>query len=330
MSREEAARILEKGHLPGGGQNPRFMETHISWVLLSGDYALKIKKPVRFSFLDFSTLQLRKQQIEDELRLNRRLALDVYLDVLPVRRSSGGLFIAAEGAGEVVEYALLMKRLDTDRQMNVLLKQGKVTFAHMEQLAATLAAFHQQARTVHLPRLVEDLYERYADLKGNLPEVESRIGPKIAGHIEESIAFAARFLDAHRQRLLARQEAGWVVDGHGDLHSGNIFLLRQPVVFDCIEFDDSLRILDVLNELAFFCLDLDYYGRGDLKDHFMAAYLDRHPAIADEEDVRLFHYFKMYRANVRLKVNILSGKPGQDDQLKRYADLLLRYFDYLQ
>jgi hypothetical protein len=227
MNREEVVRILEKGYLLGSGQDPRLIETHISWVLLSGDYALKIKKPVRFSFLDFSTLELRKQQIEDELHLNRRLAPDVYLAVLPVRQiPDGSLRIAAEGEGEVVEYALQMKRLDTDRQMNGLLKQGKVTFEHMEQLAATLAAFHQEAEKVRLPRLVEDLYERYADLKSNLPEIETLLGESIAGRIKESIAFAARFLDTHRDRLLERQQAGWVVDGHGDLHSGNIFLLR--------------------------------------------------------------------------------------------------------
>jgi len=334
MSRDDIDRLLQSGDLPGAGRRGRLLETHISWVLLSGAFAFKIKKPVRFSFLDFSTLEKRRQFIEAEWRLNRRLAPDVYLAVLPVwRTAEGQLQIAEQGEGEVVDYALQMKRLDMDRQMDVLLEQGAVTFAHMEQLAGILADFHRRARTVHLPDLVGDLYRRYADLADNLAEISDWLGPDTAARIEASIGFAERFLEVHRDRLLQRHEEGWVVDGHGDLHSRNIFLLEtEPVVFDCIEFDESLRALDVLNELAFFCLDLDFHRRSDLKDHFMASYLARNPAIAGEEDVQLFHYFKMYRANVRLKVNILGAAPGQEGkraELKRYADLLLGYRDYL-
>ncbi len=313
------------------------IETHISWVILTDTFVYKFKKPVHFSFLDFSTLGKRKYYCERELELNSRLTEGVYLQVLPVRQTAQGLEIGGD-RGEIIDYTLQMKRLDTSRQMHELLENGVVTEHHMEQIARQLAVFHRETDVVDKPVEVEAHIAIFLDFRSEIDFIEQQMDAAAGRCLRESCDFVTDFLHRHSDRLRERGREGFVVDGHGDLHSKNIFLLDQPVIFDCIEFSDELRRLDVLNEIAFFCLDLNYYGREDLEKAFLNCYLKERPCVRTDEDRRLFQYFKLYRANVRLKVSAMSamGAENADErnrniaEMKEYFQLFRKYYEVLQ
>ncbi len=280
-------------------------ETHISWVLLGPHRAYKIKKPVRFDFLDFSTLAQRKYYCERELQLNRRLTEGVYQAVVPVRRSGGMVHLG--GVGEVVDYAVQMKRLDSAQRMDLRLEAGGVGARDMQQLARQLAAFHRSATPIRCPIPAARHAADFAAIGSVRPTLERLHGPEAGAALEGSTGRAAQFLEAQAGRLEERHAAGFVVDGHGDLHGRNIFLLDPPVIFDCIEFDEEKRQVDVLDELAFLCMDLEYHGQPQLEGALLRAYRAKYEVFQCPEDWQLFHYYKCYRANVRLKVNLLSA-----------------------
>jgi aminoglycoside phosphotransferase family enzyme len=204
----------------------------------------------------------------------------------------------------------------------------------MLQVARRLAAFHRTARRISGAEEADTLYADFADLNSVNGTVEQELGPAAAREVRSVIDFAEAFLNRRRRQLFRRHQNGWVIDGHGDLHSRNILLLEEPVIFDCIEFNDQLRTLDVLNEIAFFCMDLDYYGYSRLAAAFCADYLNRVPAMQTAADHDLFRYYRLYRANVRLKVNCLRLiQPDPDADLEKirqsvrdYYALFLRYY----
>ena len=305
------------------------IETHANWILLDAEHAFKIKKPVRYSFLDYSTLDLRRHYCQLELTLNRRFSEGIYLDVAPVVELDGRIgFGPSEGT--VLDYAVKMKRLPADRQMHRMLEAGQVTEDHIRAIARRLAAFHRQASAVYRPVNWEEMAKDFSDLTGHSGLLEQLFGRKAAEQVWGAAQRADTFLYRHRQLLQERNDAGFTVDGHGDLHSANIFLLDEPVFFDCIEFDEHLRQVDVLDELAFLSMDLDRFGRSDLADLLVNAYQKHHFCLPGEADKRLFYYYRAYRANVRLKVKALSIQqhpPGQEEleEMKKYLQLMVGY-----
>lgn len=305
----------------------KLITTHASWVLLTPNYAYKIKKPVQFSFLDYSSLDKRYQACNKELELNQRLTQNMYLEVVSIRRKAGRYALQTE-EGELIDYALKMKRMDTDRQMDELLQQGKVGFQEINAIAHQLADFHRKAEKKTEVVSLKTMKEQFNDLEVIKPLLEQHFSTETLELLEKSIQFSDSFLEQHMGRLLARQENGYVLDGHGDLHSRNIFLMDQgPVIFDCIEFNDDFRIMDILNELAFFCMDLDFFKEHQLAAHFLQSYLKHFSCIENREDWNIFHYFKLYRANVRLKVNALNAM--QADSREELSPLLKITGDYL-
>ncbi len=316
MTREEVQQWLTDPDFPEPARNVALVETHISWVILTDTRAYKIKKPVRFSFADFSTLQQRHFFCERELMLNRRLTQGMYLSVLPVFRN-GNRFSIGRGTGEIVDYALCMARQDNSRQMNLLLEKGEVTPQHMAQLAAMLAAFHRNAIRVGLPFDLEEKIRLFDDLRSVAGFLETHLGKAARERAEEGLAAAPDILRRVFPRIKERIRLGFRIDGHGDLHSKNIFLLQEPVIFDCIEFNDSFRQIDLLDEIAFFCMDLEHYGRADLSACFLESYLRHVPCMPAKEDEPVFLYFKWYRCNVRLKVNALRAAQAEDPALFR-------------
>jgi uncharacterized protein len=308
------------------------IETHISWVILAGPYAYKVKKPVRFDFLDFSTLAKRRYYCQRELALNQRLARQYYLEVLPVYQSAEGPTLAAPG--NIIDYAVQMKRMDGTRQMNRLLEQGQVTPGDMWRLAEVLASFHRRAEVI---RQAADIarYERdFADLECVAPYLVEKFGLQAAAVLRHSIAAAREFLQRHARHFQQRRQQGCAIDGHGDLHAQNIFLLEEgPVIFDCIEFNDHFRQVDVLDELAFLCMDLDYHGLRRLQAPFLQRYFRENPGVAGPEDGLIFIYYQWYRANVRLKVSVLCDEAelpgGQGGQVERYWRLYRKYGEEL-
>ena len=329
MTSEQIQQILFQQHFPGATAPARLVETHISWVILTPDFAFKIKKPVQFDFLDFSTLEKRRFYCAEELRLNRRLAPTMYLDVLPIGTENDQPMIGS-ASPPMVDYALQMRRMNEQRQMDLLLAKNQVTAVHQDALVRQLADFHQQAILDDPDAYRPGDYQKdFEDLYPAEKEALQWLGPEVTAHFSTWRKQIPAFLHAHASRLRARLEQGFWVDGHGDLHTRNIFLTETPVVFDCIEFNPHFRRLDVLNDLAFLCMDLEARDHSELAQHFMAAYRriwDVQPA---PEDELLFLFFKAYRANIRLKVQLLELRQQQNEELlalaRRYWLLLKDY-----
>ncbi|MEM6378008.1 MAG: hypothetical protein AAF705_07335 [Bacteroidota bacterium] len=303
------------------------ISTHGSWVLLTPEFAYKIKRPVQFSFLDYSTPAKREAACREEMRLNRRLAKELYLDVVGVYEDHERYTLEACG-GHLIDYALKMKRMDPNRQMDILLQNDQVSTQQVLSIADCLAPFHQKAERRYDVVNLDTLKDQFNDIAVIIPFLEQHFPKETSKIIQYSIMLSDQFLDAHIDRLQERQAKGWVIDGHGDLHSRNIFLMDRPIIFDCIEFNEAFRLMDLLSEIAFFCMDLHFFGRQDLAAHFLQRYLHLIPCIEHIEDWNIFHYFKLYRANVRLKVNGLNAMQAQDeDELSAILPLVQSYLN---
>ena len=332
MNEIQIWKIIEDKAFPDLPEKAELIETHISWVILTTNFAFKIKKPMHYTFLDFSTIEKRKYYCEKEVELNRRLTDGMYLGVVPVFES-GGKIIIENGTGNVIGFAVKMTRMDNSRQMNLLLEKGKVTARHMDQLAEQLADFHVHAETVKTAPDMAVMQTDFADILNVKEFLGQEIGEMASRKIKAAVELSAQFLQTYAYRFEERHRQGFMIDGHGDLHSKNILLLQPPVIFDCIEFSSHFRRGDVLNELAFFCMDLDAYGQGHLEKVFLEKYLPRNACLLNEADENIFQYFKLYRANVRLKVNALKAKQSNEKQefeirmalVKKYLDLMEKY-----
>lgn len=330
MTAEQIRSIVRTGALPGPSASVELVETHISWVLLTPTYAFKIKKPVTLGFLDFGTLDKRLFYCTEELRLNRRLAPEMYLGILPVVEIYGLPEIRTNGE-PVIDYAVQMLRMDNQRQMDRLLQQNKVTGAHMAQLAQVLAAFHRKNILSAAPGYhPASHWADFAELYRYREEIEQYIGPAGCSKMQRWRSQLPEFLERHSTRLVKRLEDGFWVDGHGDLHTRNIFLPEEgPVVFDCLEFSEHFRKSDILNELAFLCMDLEARGHAVLARDFLRMYRKHWEVLPLPEDELLFRFFKAYRANVRLKVALLELRqhpaPKLEEQAKTYWQLLEEY-----
>lgn len=330
MTNEQLEQLLLPDAFPEKTTTVTLVETHASWVLLTDQFAYKIKKPVKFSFLDFSTPEKRLFYCQRELVLNARLEPDVYLAVLNVVQTDTGIRINADG--EVIDAALKMKRLDTNRQMDKLLEQNAVLPSDIEKIAVKLAAFHARADVITTPADTETMHTNFADILRIRDFLTAYLKPETFHVLEDAVEMTRLFLNRHAGRLQERTQHGFVVDGHGDLHAGNIFLLQEPVIFDCLEFNDDFRKVDMLDDLAFLCLNLDYYQHPDLEAHFLEHYLAEMPAMRDAEDRRIFNYYKLYRANVRLKVAFLKAKqhPEASKEFHTEFGIAQRYFQLFE
>lgn len=311
-----------------------YLETHISWILFSEDLVFKVKKPVHFSFIDFQTISRRKYYCEQEIKLNSRLAPSIYLDVVPVYEKENHYFINGENTGEVIDYAVKMKRMDEAEEMDKMLARNQVTKHHVKQLAEVLAAFHTKAPSISQPFNLTEAWEDFKDIYNYVGQIETILGRDSSSSLVQKIVAAKDFLDRFANVFTQRRKMGFTIDGHGDLHSGNIFLSEQPLIFDCIEFNNHLRQVDVLDELAFLCLDFDYFGQPELENHFLTAYLKTNPVIPKFNHWPLFYYYKSYRANVRLKVNLIKWNQSPDQEtrtkISHYYRLLNKYLDILK
>ena len=336
MTKDQVERIILEKRVPHPTLEMLLVETHISWVILADSFVYKIKKPLRLNFLDFSTLSKREYYCEQEVLLNRRLAPEMYLGVLPVTNASGNVTIGGQ-TGEVIDHVVWMRRMEDSRQMDLLLAQGVVEVEQMDKLAGILARFHGEVKRVRVSETWKELYEEFADISGQGTYLEEYYKTGSGAFMEEVIQWAYAFLKGIQSRIEERKESGFVVDGHGDLHCRNIILGIEPVIFDCIEFSEALRTLDVLNEVAFLCMDLERFGRDDLSEAFLDRYLALTGAIENRTDRLLFLYYKLYRANVRIKVLCIQLKekeggsdPKGQELIGKYMLLFRRYYRELK
>ncbi|MDD5383821.1 MAG: AAA family ATPase [Gallionella sp.] len=288
-------------------------ETHISWVLLTGCDAYKIKKAVDLGFLDFSTLEARHFYCTEELRLNRRLAPDIYLDVVAIGGSPEQPVLGSEPA---IEYAVHMRRFPRSAMMDRLLADGHITTAHIDKLAATIARFHAALP----PAAADSPFGSAAAIQEAVLENFAQSSPLLSASADlamlEKVRQASMLEFAACEPLFRqRKAAGCVRECHGDLHLGNIVLLDDtPVPFDGIEFSATLRWIDMISEIAFTVMDLMQRGQPQLAWRFLNAYLE---GSGDYSGVGVLRFYLAYRAMVRAKVAAIRANQEDPAQAQR-------------
>lgn len=292
------------------------VQTHISWVFLAGDLVIKRKKPVRFDFLDFSSLEKREVACRDELRLNSRLAPTTYLGVQAIVRSSDGQLAwqtSADDDREVVDWVVAMRKLPLERTLDRLLAEKALLPTHVDLLADRLETFYR--RQVPLTVTAEQYHASFAQhLRGNT-EVLLAAGEVISRERVLSVqGWQMLVLELQRDILDQRANANRIFDGHGDLRPEHICFAEELAIFDCIEFRSDFRQIDVLDELAFLAAECDYLGATWVGEQLLARYQQKSGDIAPGV---LWDFYKAYRATVRAKVAILRAKQltGEAQQL---------------
>ena len=329
MTKEQINELLLKGQFGEYQGLPNMIETHISWVFICDQFVYKIKKPIQYSFLDFSSLEKRKYFCHREIELNNRLTEGIYLDVQAVSTTAGRYFIGGKN-GEVIDYAVRMKKMDSELQMDVLLLNNKVTRTDIQNLAERIAIFHKKTDIIFQKDIL-DVQKKFDDLGDESDYLSEQLNANSKTIISNAVATSYSFVQKNKALLHNRLKAGFFRDCHGDLHSRNIFLLPYPQPFDCIEFNDDFRQIDVLNEIAFLCMDLDAFDRKDLSDLFLNCYNNLFPSMKTEADRKLFVYYKSYRSNIRAKVNSLRARNASDDAQRiaalKEADKYLHLMD---
>ena len=302
----------------------RVLETHISYVLLTGRYAFKIKKAVNLGFLDFTTLAARRFYCERELHLNRRLAPALYVDVVAITGTAESPEIG--GNGPALEYAVQMLEFPQDALLTCVLKRGELTVDHVDALAATVAMFHQShtgaasdSRIGSADQILELAEENFTEIARQL---EAEADHREIGDVRRwtRCEFAAR-----APVFAARHRGGFVRECHGDLHLGNIALVEgAATVFDCIEFNDAMRWSDVMADVAFLVMDLQDRGRPDYAARFLNRYLE---LTGDYDGLQVLRFYVVYRAVVRAKIACMRA--SQTDASDAREAHMAEYRDYL-
>ena len=306
--------LLDGSRYPHAADRVDLVETHASWVLLAGEFAYKIKKPITLPFLDYGTLKQREACCRAELALNRRLAPDLYLDVAAIGGSP-----ASPRFGELpaIEWAVRMRRFAENGRLDHMATRGELQAAHLSQLADTLRAF-QQASAIAAPdsrfgtpdRVLAAARENFVELRQLLPAAGLAMVEALAAWTEAEFARCAG-------DFAARKSGGFIREGHGDLHLGNLALIDGRVTpFDCIEFNEDFRWNDPASEIAFVWIDLLDHGQPGLAAWFLNAWLETG---GDFGALRVLRFYAVYRAVVRAKVAALRA--GQEDAVRAAAEL---------
>jgi uncharacterized protein len=309
--------LLQPGAYPHPCTKVVCSETHISWVLLTGEYAYKVKKPVDLGFLDFSTLERRRHFCHEELRCNLRFAPELYVDVVAITRTARGFAVeaCADAAGEIVDYAVRMRQFPANEQLDRSLDAGRLDGAELEAFADALWAAH--ARLPQAPpgsnfgtaaAVLAPVEENFKQLHGarDADDFRAALAELARWSLREHAVLAGTF--ARRQRL------GFVRECHGDLHLSNMVRLPEGIrAFDCIEFSETLRWIDVISDAAFLVMDCIVRERRDLAYRFLNRYLEQS---GDYAGARLLGFYLVYRSLVRAKVAALQASDASSQDLR--------------
>jgi hypothetical protein len=291
-----------------GVSHVQVIETHISWVLLTGKIVYKVKKPVDLGFLNFTTLEKRKFYCFEELRLNKRLAPELYIDVAAITLDTAG--IAVNGTGPAIDYAVRLHQFNLNQQLDVLIEQHQLTLEHVQDLAAIIANFHRNIKRAAPdtrygePAVIHDITgDNFQHCRRYLTEQKDI---QVLNDLEtwNNTEFSRIAV-----QLATRKKNGFVRECHGDLHLGNIAIFKNRIMpFDCIEFNPDFRWIDVISEVAFLVMDLFARGREDLAAYFLNDYLT---ISGDYDGLSCLRFYLAYRAMVRAKVEIIrANQPG--------------------
>jgi len=273
-------------------------ETHMSEVFLAGSKAYKLKKPVRFPYLDFSTLARREAACRAELRLNRRLAPDIYRAVAPLVRSAAGLAIGA--TGEVVDWLVVMDRLDDTHMLDRMIERGELARWQLDRLASVLVHFYRRASAVFIsPALyLTDFRRSFAFNRRILLDPRFGLPPGLVRYVD---AMQRRFLDDRAKVLAERVRSRRIVDGHGDLRPEHIWIGEPIRIIDCLEFNARLRMVDPFDEVAFLCVECERLGAGWAGDYLRRRIIH---ALHDGHSEELFAFYRCHRATLRARLAI--------------------------
>jgi len=325
--------LQNSDNLPDRAGEVSVVQTHISLVFVADDFVYKVKKPVNFGFLDFSTLKKREHYCHQEVKLNRRLSKGIYIDVLPVI-FDGEKYTLKGGPGEVVEYAVKMKRIPDEKLMRSLFSKGELTEEHIRKVADVLARFHLNA--LRTPEI--DQFGRPESFKVNTDENFEQVEKYIGITIQEEQFDALRrwteaYYSSNRDLFDERITGGRIRDCHGDLHMEHICFTEGLSIIDCIEFNDRFRYSDTVADIAFLLMDLEYHG-GESYSEFL---WNEYKRLAGEEEMEsLLTFYKIYRAFVRGKVNSFQvddeniGSEEKEMAIKRAARYFQVAYSYIE
>jgi aminoglycoside phosphotransferase family enzyme len=290
--------LLKPEIYPHSPEKVELVQTQMSFLFLTGDYAYKIKKPVDLGYLDYTTLNKRRFFCQQEVELNRRLCPEIYLEVVPIVSSQGQIRLGGEG--ETIEYAVKMRQLPAERMMDRLLPQELVTEEMVARVAEKLAVFHDKARTSPEISAYGKLDTITINTEENFTQTEKYMGISISDQKYNHIkAYTNDFIKSNKPLFQTRVDSDRIRDCHGDLHAAHVCISNGIYIYDCIEFNDRFRYCDVASEIAFLAMDLDRFQRADLSRAFVNAYVR---LSRDKELLQLLNFYKCYRAYVRGKV----------------------------
>jgi aminoglycoside phosphotransferase family enzyme len=292
--------LLKPEALPDPTKRVLLVQSHISLVFVADEFVYKVKKPVNFGFLDFTSFEKRAFYCRQELNLNRRLAKDIYLGVLPIR-FDGKKYSMRSRKGEIVEHAVKMKRISEERLMKSLYERGALTENHLRRLARTLATFHRHALSSPEIDAFGEPDRFRINTDENFSQIQKYTGVSVAKEQLRALEeWTDRFYRRRRELFENRIQQGKIRDCHGDLHMEHVCFLRNLSIIDCIEFNDRFRYSDTVADIAFLLMDLEYHGG----KKYSAALWKLYRKFAGEEAVDpLLDFYKVYRAVVRGKVN---------------------------
>ncbi|SHF35068.1 Aminoglycoside phosphotransferase family enzyme [Microbulbifer donghaiensis] len=317
--------LLAPGSYPEATTSVRLVETHMARVFLTDHFAYKMKKPVRSSYLDFSSLDKRYAVCREELRLNRRLTDNVYLDVVALRLDADGRLALAEGAGVPVEWLVKMRRLREDASLPALIDNA--TAQTLAPLLQRLCDFYLDAESISLsgPQYLTRLRHQCEDWRDRLlaPDLVRELALD-AGEINDIAAALLHFLGSAAELLGTRAAAGKIVEGHGDLRPEHCFLTQPPQVIDCLEFNRVLRCVDPVDELSYLALECELLGRADLGDAALQSY---YRCCGDRPPPALARFYRAYRALLRAHLaaaHLQDGELAEPDKWKNKTRLYLQ------
>lgn len=302
----------------------KLVQTHISYVLLAGDFVYKIKKPVDFGFLDFTNLDKRKHFCEQELLLNRRLCPSLYLGLVSINQDGDQLSL--DGPGEAIEYGVKMDRMPEEKMMGNIISTGQITANMLDEIVDILVPFYEKADDTNEIKEFGTAKSVSVNVLENFDQTQSFIGCEALSHQQyDTISqYAHNFLEKE-ELFNERITASRIRDCHGDLYSANICLADQVYIYDCIEFNQRFRYCDVASDVAFLAMDLDFHGLDDLSDHFINTFCD---ASGDSELRNMLNFYKCYRAYVRGKIGLFTAHAPEVDETTKETSLTMakKYF----
>ena len=303
------------------------IETHMSWVFLTEKFVYKLKKPVRYDFLDFSTLEARQKDCEWEVSLNRRLAGQVYLGTVPlIIQKDGNLHL--DGNGRVVDWLVQMRRLPAERMLDAVIRESKVNAEDVRKLSQVLTDFYRFS--LCLPISPAEYRRRFEeDIQSNLLELGDNRYALPKAQVDRLAAAQRRFLKEQGFVLEQRARDKRIIDAHGDLRPQHICLTAPPVIIDCLEFNREFRILDPVDELAYLAMECERLGATHIGEEILGYYSD---AAGDACPIELIRFYKAFRACLRAKIAVwhIADHQVQDHQrwlrlARTYLDLAERY-----